>query len=50
MNAIHIQDGFLLMAMTATAVLAFAAYVSRLVIPVVIREVVPEVVRVVKDI
>jgi hypothetical protein len=30
--------------------LAFAAYVTRLVVPVVIREVVPEVVRVVKDI
>ena len=50
MNAIHIQDGFLLMAITATACLAFAAYVTRLVVPVVIREVVPEVVSAVKDI
>ena len=50
MNTNHIQDGILLMAMTATAFLAFAAYVARLVVPVVIREVVPEVVRVVKDI
>jgi hypothetical protein len=50
MNAIHVQDGFLLMAMVATAFLAFAAYVTRLAVPVVIREVVPEVVRVVKDI
>ncbi len=50
MNPIHIQDGFLLMAITATAFLAFAAYITRLVVPVVIREVVPEVVRAVKDI
>ncbi len=50
MNANHIQDGFLLMAMIATAFFAFAAYVTRLVVPVVIREVVPEVARVVKDI
>ena len=50
MNAIHIQDGFLLMAITATAFLSFAAYVTRLVVPVVIREAVPELVRAVKHI
>jgi len=50
MNAIHIQDGFLVMALIATAFLAFAAYVTRLVVPVVIREVVPQVVHAVKDI
>ena len=50
MNAIHIQDDFLLMATIGAALLAFAAYVTRLVVPVVIREVVPEVVHAVKDI
>jgi len=50
MNAIDLQDGYLIIALIATAFLAFAAFVTRLVVPVVIREVVPEVVRVVKDI
>jgi hypothetical protein len=50
MNAIDIQDSYLVIAMIATAFLAFAAFVTRLVVPIVIREVVPEVVRVVKDI
>ena len=48
MNANHIQDGFLLMAMIATSLLALAAYVTRLVVPVVIREATPEVVRAVR--
>ena len=49
MNAMHIRDGYLVITMIATAFLAFAAYVTRLVVPVVIREVAPEVVHAVKD-
>jgi hypothetical protein len=45
MSALEIQEAYLV----TTAFLAFTAYVTRLVVPVVIREVVPEVVRAVKD-
>jgi hypothetical protein len=49
MSAIESQEGYLVIALIATAFLAFAAYVTRLGVPVIIREVVPEVVRAVKD-
>ena len=49
MSAIETQDGYFVIALIATAFLAFTAYVTRLVVPVVIREVAPEVVRAVKD-
>jgi hypothetical protein len=45
MNAICIQPRHLLVALIATPFVAFGAYVAWLVVPVVIREVVPEVIR-----
>lgn len=40
-----IRFGYLIMSLAAVPFLAFAAYISWLVVPVVIREVVPEVIR-----
>jgi hypothetical protein len=45
MSALETQDGYLVIALIATAFLAFTAYVTRLVVPVIVREVVPEVAR-----
>ena len=45
MNAICIQPRHLLVALITTPFVAFGAYVAWLVVPVVIREVVPEVIR-----
>jgi hypothetical protein len=45
MNAICIQPRHLLVALIATPFVAFGAYVTWLVVPVVIREVVSEVIR-----
>lgn len=50
MDAIHIRPRYLVMALMAAPFLAFGAYVAWLVVPVVIREVVPEVVRAVNGI
>lgn len=50
MNAIHAQHRYLALALIAAPFLAFGAYVAYLVVPVIVREVVPEVVRVVKSI
>ena len=50
MNAVHPPIRNLLIALIAAPIVALAAYVTWLVVPVVIREVVPEVVRAVKGI
>jgi hypothetical protein len=50
MNAIYNQPRHSLMAVFATPFVAFGAYVAWLVVPAVIREVVPEVVRTVMNI
>jgi len=47
MNAIHIRSSYLAMILIAAPFLAFGTYIAWLVVPVVMREVVPEVVRVV---
>jgi len=50
MNGIHIQPRHLIIALFAAPVLAFAGYITWLVVPAVIREVVPAVVRAVRGI
>ncbi len=50
MNTAHIRFRYLIMGLMAAPFLGFAAYIAWLVVPVVVREVVPEVVRAVANI
>jgi hypothetical protein len=49
MHTTHTKTSYLLMGLAATPFLAFAGYVAWLVVPIVVREVVPEVVRAVTN-
>ncbi len=49
MNIAHIQFRYLIMSLLAAPFLALGAYIAWLVVPVVVREVVPEVVRAVTN-
>ena len=50
MHAIQIRPGYIVMGLIAAPFLAFGACVAWLVTPVIIREVVPEVIRAVKGV
>ena len=49
MNPPHIRVSYFIMSLVAAPILAFGAYIAWLVVPVVVREVVPEVVRAVTN-